>query len=297
VALGRTSTYFSTAAAISSRISGLEYYFFLKKLLANWESRKWALSEILPNLADRIFTADEVTVSFTGSADDRARFWEAGGTLGLSKEGTRVAEHRLELPPCTVRNEGFIIPTNVSFVARGASPTGNDPADIGSWQIATRALSFDYLWNEIRVKGGAYGVGVKHTTDGLTQFWSYRDPNLDSTLTRYDGAAAWLEGWQPNEDELTGYVVSSVASHDAPVKPRQLARRQDVTYFSERPDGWRNMVRQEMLETTAEKVRSLAGSIKPGDATAGVCVFGPREALEASGLDLEISELIGGDEQ
>ncbi len=294
--MARTSSYFSSAAIVGSQMGGIDYYLFLKRLLADWDRRLPVLQEILPNLADRIFTADEVTVSFTGPTEDRKRFWELGGTLGLGKQGENVCAHRLEAPLPKPAREGFVIPSNVSFVARGAAPTTEDTGTLGTWQVASRALSFDYLWNEVRVKGGAYGVGFKHTTEGIRQFWSFRDPNVAGTLERYDGASAWLANWAPATDELTGYVVSAVAAQDAPEKPRALARRQDMQRFKERPTDWRNIIRQQELDTTTEDVRALAPALDPSSSASGVCVFGSREALEASGLELDVHELVGGGE-
>ena len=106
-AAARATSYFSSASVASSQMGGIDYYLFLKRLLANWDRRLPALQEILPNLADRIFTADEVTVSFTGPAEDRKRFWELGGTLGLEEQGENVCEHRLQIPAPKVAREGF----------------------------------------------------------------------------------------------------------------------------------------------------------------------------------------------
>ncbi|WP_417231088.1 insulinase family protein [Thermophilibacter sp.] len=289
-ALGRTSTYFSAAALVSGAMGGLDYYLFLRDLLDHWDERAADLSERLAGLARRIFTADAVTVSFTGPAADRERFWERGGTLGLpAGEG----EKRLVVPTPAPRREAFVIPSDVAYVARASAPSAADAGSVGTWQVATRALSYDYLWNEVRVKGGAYGVGFKRSTEGLRQFWSYRDPSVDATLARYDGAAAWLAGWQGDADELGGYVVATVAAHDAPVKPRQLARRQDVARFNARPDGWRDQVRAQELATTADDLRSLAAALADEAAERGVCVFGGRDAVEESGVSFDaVVELV-----
>lgn len=289
-ALGRTSTYFSSAARASGAMGGLDYYLFLRDTLEHWDERAAGLPGILADLARRIFTAGNVTVSFTGPAADRELFWERGGTLGLppAVEGPG----RLVIPAPEPRLEAFVIPSDVAYVARAGAPSAADAGSVGAWQVATRVLSYDYLWNEVRVKGGAYGVGFKRTTEGLRQFWSYRDPSVDATLARYDGAAAWLEGWQPTEGELDGYVVATVAAHDAPVKPRQLARRQDLARFCARPDGWRDEVRAQELSATAADVRSLAPALADGDAPEGVCVFGGRDAIEASGVSFDsVTEL------
>lgn len=291
-ALARTSTYFSAASGAASQMAGLDYYLFLKGLLADWDARAQGLEARLSALAGSIFTADEVTVSFTGNAVERERFWEAGGTLGLSPAGD--VAHRLAIPAPTPRNEAFVIPSNVSYVARAAAPSSADAGTLGAWQVATRALSYDYLWNEVRVKGGAYGVGFKRTTEGLRQFWSFRDPAVDATLGRYDGAAGWLAGWQPDAKGLDGYIVSAVAAHDAPVKPRQLARRQDILRFGARPAGWRDLVRAQELACTADDVRALAPALADDACARGVCVFGSREAVEASSVAFDsVTELVG----
>ncbi len=291
-ALARTSTYFSAASGAASQMAGLDYYLFLKGLLADWDARAQGLEARLSALAGHIFTADEVTVSFTGNAAERERFWEAGGPLGLTPAGD--VAHRLAIPAPAPRNEAFVIPSNVSYVARAAAPSSADAGTLGAWQVATRALSYDYLWNEVRVKGGAYGVGFKRTTEGLRQFWSFRDPAVDATLGRYDGAAGWLAGWRPDSAELDGYVVSAVAAHDAPVKPRQLARRQDMLRFGGRPAGWRDLVRAQELACTVDDVRALAPALADDTCARGICVFGGREAIEASGVAFDsVTELVG----
>ena len=290
--VARAGSYFSRASKASSLMGGLDYFLFLKELLGNWEARKQGLCDILGNLATRIFTADEVTVSFIGSAEDRKRFWAAGDDLGLRHAGTGAAAHALELPEPAPVNEGFVIPSNVSYVARAFAPSAADPGERGVWAVATRALTYDYLWNEVRVKGGAYGTGFKHTSENLREFWSFRDPHVDETLARYDAAAAWLSEWKPTAEEFDGYVVSTVAAHDAPVKPRALARRQDVARFGGQKPGWREEIRRQELGCTAEQVRGLAEAL--ADQTpSGVCVFGGREALEAAGVDLKLCELVG----
>ena len=293
--LSRVTSYFASGSLASEQVSGIDYYLFLKDLLAHWDERVEALATTLEGLCRRIFSSDAVTVSFIGSSEDRGRFWETGGELGLVPCDDTA--HALKVPAPEAKLEGFAIPASVSFVCQGFSPSAADAGTTGTWEVASRALSLDYLWNEVRVKGGAYGVGFRRRAEGIHAFWSYRDPSVDATIERYSGAASWLSGWDPTPDELSGYVVSSVASHDAPVKPRALARRQDTLAFAGRPDGWRDAVRQQELATASDDVRALAAVLADGSCTSGTCVFGPREALEASGLDLRIVDLIGRGEE
>ncbi|WP_282742117.1 insulinase family protein [Olsenella uli] len=296
-ASSRLAAHLSSSAAVADQMGGVGFYQFLKGLLAHWDERRDALASKLAELQRRVFTADEVTVSFTGSHEDLARFWEVGGTLGLAAvDGTsgEACAHRLEAPLPSPANEAFVIPSNVSFVVAGSPRSALDTGSIGDWQVAARALSFDYLWNEVRVKGGAYGVGFRRTTPGNLQFWSYRDPSVDATLGRYRTAAAWLAGWAGTQEELDGYIVSVIAAHDAPAKPRAVARRQDSEHFGARPADWRAQIRAQELAVTADGIRALARPLADRQEERLVCVFGPREAIEASSVRFDsIVDLMG----
>lgn len=292
-AMARANSYFSAGACASGLLGGLDYYLFLCDLLTHWDERAPELPERLADLAARIFTADEVTVSFTGSAADRERFWAVGGDLGLVRAGEQACAHRLELTPAGGVNEGWIIPSNVSYVVRASGPSAADAGTQGAWAVATRVLCYDYLWNEVRVKGGAYGVGFKRGPH-LRSFWSFRDPAVDATLARYDAAAAWLADWAGSEEELSGYVVATVAAHDAPVKPRALARRQDVARFNDKEPGWRDQIRAEELACTADDVRALAAALADDGCDTGICVFGGADAIEGSNVAFDsVTTLVG----
>ncbi len=290
-AIARLSTQYSAAWKVAGAMTGVDYYLFLKQLLAAWDTRKDELAARLASVAGRVFAADNVSVSFVGSAEDRTRFWELGGALGLEARG---AEHVLEVPAPHPCNEAFVIPSNVCYVGVGTGPSEHDVSNAGLWQVCQRVLSYDYLWNEVRVKGGAYGTGFRHLQSGLQQFWSYRDPGIDATIARYEQAAAWLADWQPDEDEFVGYVVSTVASHDAPTKPRGIARRQDTLRFAGKPEGWREEARAQQLSATPDDVRSLAKPLADVAQAHTVCVFASMEAIEASNVAFDsVVDLMG----
>ena len=101
------------------------------------------------------------------------------------------------------------------------------------------------------MSGGAYGCGFRRTTSGLASSELPR-PAADPSVRRFEQAAEWIRAWDPSAEDLDGYLVSSVATHDAPLKPRQLARRQDGLFICGRPDDWRAAVRREMLATGVE---------------------------------------------
>ncbi|MDO4796954.1 MAG: insulinase family protein [Coriobacteriales bacterium] len=291
-AMARLGTHYSVTAKLVGWVSGIDYYGFLKGLLADWDANKDELPMRLAQVASCVFGANNAAVTFVGSAQDLDRFWEVGGNLGLSH--AQAAGHELQIPEPVPANEAFVIPSNVCYVGAGTGRSAHNVDDCGLWQVCQRILSYDYLWNEVRVKGGAYGSGFRHLQTGQQQFWSYRDPGIDATLARYDAASAWLESWEPTDDELVGYVVSAVASHDSPAKPRQIARRQDALRLAGKPADWRARVRAQLLAATPDALRDLARPLADVATQRTVCVFGPAEAIEASGVAFDtVVDLMG----
>lgn len=295
-AMIRANSQIQPLSRVQEQLSGIDHYLFLKKLLDRWEWRRQATVDILYNLASRIFTADDVVVSFTGSEDDLARFWDAAGTLGLEKKGGQVIAPQLQIPEAEPEDEAFIVPSNVVYVATAARPAPGDGATRGVWQVGCRPLTFGYLWNEVRVKGGAYGAGIRHSASGMTQCYSYRDPSVDSTLERFGGQGAWLSSWQPTDTELEGYLVSTVAGIDTPRKPRMVARSQDTARLAGRPATWREDLRREALACTADDIRGLAGPLGWCAENHVSCVFGSADIIKASSHPFRVVELMGNGE-
>ena len=289
-ALARVSSQFLASSKVAEQLGGVDFYRFLSDLLADFDNRSEALVAKLGELGRRIFSRGNCEMSFTGDATDLDAYWAAADDLGLADEGT--AGDALVVPEPRARAEAFIVPANVCFVSEGMAGLPAGTSLSGAWRVASQALSFDYLWNEVRVLGGAYGCGFRCTADSLLQFYSFRDPAVDPTVRRFEQASAWLADWDPTPEELDGFIVASVAGMDAPVKPRALGRRLDARRLSGREPEWRRRIREQMLETTAEDVRKLAAPLGKLSDARGLCVFGGREQIEASGLDLETCELI-----
>ncbi len=295
-AMARAASYYAPAAVVRQQLSGIDFYRFLKKLLAEFDERKQELAEKLDELARRLFTPDNLTVSFAGGDAELSTFWEASGLASASRsanEYDRADGHVLAVPQPRALREAFIVPTDICYAALAADRRAfGGGLYTGVWSVAARALSYDYLWNEVRVKGGAYGAGFQAARTGGLRFYSYRDPHLDETVERFEGAAAWLDAFNPTEDEMDGYVVSSVAGIDTPVKARALIRRQDGAFFSGSKPGDRERMRKEIIEATPDKLHALAGDVRTAAQAGMLCVFGNKAILESSKLDLNVIDLL-----
>lgn len=293
-ALARAMSYGSPAAVLTQQLSGVDFYLFLRDLLDNFDDRKEGLCETLRELQARIFTSTGAVASFTGSDEDYRRYWSAAGDLGLSPRTAATKE--LYVPWPEDKREAFIIPSDVTYLARACDPRTLEIETDGTWSVASNALSYDYLWNEIRVKGGAYGCGFRSPSPRHASFYTYRDPAIDPSLARIEAAGDWLASFDPDADTFEGFIVSCVSGMDAPLKPYTLTKRRNAEYFCKTPSGKRAERRQQMLESTPDALRALAADISRIAREAPACVFAGREAIEASEVDWNVVELMGADE-
>ena len=287
-AMARASSYCLPAGVVRESLGGVDYYRFLKDLLEHFDERAEDLAATLEALARRLFVDASCTLSFTGTDEDLARYEAA-----LKPLAGPAAAAALVVPEPVCRREAFVVPTDVTYTAMAWDRRRLGLPYSGVWLLAARILSYDYLWGEVRVKGGAYGAGFQTTRAGACRFYSYRDPRIDETCARFAEAGSWLAGaFDPTEAEMDGYVVSAAASMDAPAKARELIRRQDGMHFAGYGLDERARVRDEVVAATVDEVRALGPAV---DAVAGAgctCVFGNGEVIGAAQSGLTVIDLL-----
>ena len=290
-ALARAISYVSPAGVVHEQLGGIDFYLFLKDLVDHFDERADELVSKLRDLQTRIFTSTGTMASFTGSAEDYQRYWAAAGTLGLAPRTAPAKE--LYVPAPEDKHEAFVVPSDVSYLAAATDPRALGIATNGTWRVAANALSYDYLWNEIRVKGGAYGCGFRAVPDRQLAFYTYRDPAIDPSIERIERAGTWLGELDVDQATFEGFIVSTVSGHDAPVKPYALTKRRNAEYFSQRPASFREQLRAEMLAATPEALRALGDDVSRVAVEAPRCVFGGREIIEASDAGWNVIDLLG----
>lgn len=291
-ALGRAMSYSSPSAVVREQLSGVDFYLFLRDLLDHFDERLDDLRAKLTELADRIFVADGCMASFTGSDEDFDAYWDAAGNLGLGA-GDGAGRDALVVPAPRDRHEAFVIPSDICFAARACDPRRLGLDVTGAWAVAANALSYDYLWNEIRVKGGAYGCGFRAAGERQTAFYTYRDPAIDPSIERVKRAGAWLGCFEPDEAAFEGFIVSCVSGMDAPVKPYALTKRRNTTYLAGLDPHAREERRAQMLAATPGELRSLGTDVTRIAAESPTCVFGGRDVIAKSNAGFNVVDLMG----
>lgn len=308
----RVHSYLFPTGVVKEQLSGVDFYRFLCETIEHFDERFDELVTKLEEVSKQVFVQQRIDclpleygatplVSFAGTDDELQTFWQLAGDWNLPVSHATLAEagvadapkdadpitdetiagKRLVVPAPIARNEAFIIPSEVNYTARGGDVRAYARFN-GHWAVLQRVLSYDYLWNEVRVKGGAYGCGFRGTGQGRMNFHSYRDPQIDATLDRFDAAGKWLSDFQPETDEWEGYIVSTVAGHDKPVKPKQIARRQAAGFLIGQSSDFREKRREEYLTCTPDALRELAPALEAVPRSNAFCTFGNKDAIRAA---------------
>jgi Zn-dependent M16 (insulinase) family peptidase len=169
-----------------------------------------------------------------------------------------------------IKNEGIFNSSNVQFVARGYNYKELGHSYSGYLQVLKNILSLDFLWNKIRVQGGAYGAFSRFEMSGNAYFVSYRDPNLKSTLDTYEEVYKYIENFDISDREMTKYIIGAISNLDQPLTPSQISQRADEMYF-------RNITAENMHKY---KIRALSPLVKEIMKNSYLCVVGNEAVIK-----------------
>ncbi len=279
VAIGRAASYYSENAAFEEATKGIEYYEFVKKLTMNLEEKAEEISAGLNRVAKQLFTKENLIISLICEEDGKKAFEESVDNI---LEAMYPAAKGKELHmPIVKKNEGFKTPGQVQYVIRSGNFLDAGVPYHGSYEVLQTLLGYGYLWNEIRVKGGAYGGGI--SLNGLTGnafTYSYRDPNLAETNRIYEGMPAYVENFDADEREMTKNILGTMSNVDAPMTPRTEGIRSFVAYLTGKTLDDIQKTRDEILATTAEDIRKTKSLLTALLAADCICTVGSAAKVE-----------------
>lgn len=277
----RALSYFSQFSAFGDAVGGIGFYQLIADLVEHFEEKKDALRAKLQELTEALFCKEGLFVSLTCDADGLEAmrepftgFYEAlPCATAARKENTLVLSRK---------NEGFTTAGQVQYVARAGNFAKEGFAYTGLLQIVKVMMNYDYLWQNIRVLGGAYGCMSAFGRGGDTMFVSYRDPKLAKTNEVYDGIPAYLEQFEADEREMTKYIIGTISELDTPLTPSMKGSRSLNAYFCEITEEEVQKERDEILNATCEQIRALASQIRAVLAQQNLCVIGNEQKIRES---------------
>ena len=284
VAAMRALSYQSRYAFYQDATLGIEYYQHVVKLDEQIRTNPEGVVKKLQEMIGKVLVRKRLMVSFT--ADQKA--FEAAKPvmetyLNRIAQGDVAGEQtKLEL---SRKNEGFTDASQIQYVARGGNFRDHGFTYRGSLKILKLIMSYEYLWINIRVKGGAYGCMSSFLRTGESYFVSYRDPNLGKTLDIYEHIPDYLRSFTADERDMTKYVIGTFGSLDTPMNPEAKGSRSMSAYLQELPFEQIQRERDEILHATPEDIRNLADLIAAVLEDDSLCVIGNENAIRAeSGL-------------
>lgn len=278
-AVARATSYFSPVSSFNDITGGVGYYEFLERTVKEYESNKKALIEKLEEVAKKLFTSDNMLISYTADETGYNYLPEAVKRLKDSLPSGTGTTYPYQFREGN-KNEGFTTASQVNYVARCGSFGGRFDYT-GALKILKVILSYDYLWINLRVKGGAYGCMSGFGRSGEGYLVSYRDPNLKETNDIYEGIPEYLEDFRIDERDMTKYVIGTISDLDIPYPPSSKGSRGLSAYLSGVTPEMMKEERMQILNATQEDIRKLAGLVKAVLDTKSLCVIGNKDKIEA----------------
>lgn len=292
LAANRALSCTSVPAAVNEKLSGLDFYRLIEKLDSEFENRAQELIEGLKRLSAVIFRAENLMVDLTGSSalaeklPDMVRKFRSALHTDAVETGNFV-------PKLNTQKEGYKTPGQVQYVCRAGNFKHKDLPYTGVLKVLKVMMSYDYLWNQVRVHGGAYGCMCAFGRSGDSYFVSYRDPNLQNTVEVYEKAAAYIENFEADERTLTQFIIGAVSELDTPLNPAAKGLYSLSGYMTDLTNEDIQKERDELLAVTAQDLRHMADYIRAFMEEDCLCVVGNAEKIKAAeGMFDKVENLI-----
>ncbi|MBQ9142181.1 MAG: insulinase family protein, partial [Lachnospiraceae bacterium] len=279
VAVGRAMSYGSVSAALSEVISGIPFFRLVTQLDEKFEENKEQLVDKLQRLARLTFRKENLMVDFVGTREGYEKLAVPVESFANALYTTPVEKGSFA-PVVSRKNEGFMTSGQVQYVCRAGNFRKKGLPYKGALRILKVMMGYEYLWVNVRVKGGAYGCMCGFGKSGESYFVSYRDPNLGKTIDVYKKAAENIAQFDADERTMTQYIIGAISDLDVPMNPSALGLFSLSAYMTGLTQEVLQKERDEMLSATAEDIRGLSKYIEAFMEDDFLCVVGNTERIK-----------------
>ncbi len=279
-AMGRVRAQDSVEGTVREYYSGYEGYISLKAIFSDYDDNFEKIKARILSLLDKFITRERLTVSIVGEYnEDLATRLVKGVKCGGKCHPV------CNISPLPIAREGIAIPAQVSYASRGYNILSLKELPVGSLDVLRHLVGYEYLWSEIRVKGGAYGGGLSVNLGGAVSFYSYRDPSPLRSLDVFSGVPDFL---RENIDtlDIAKYVIGAIGDVESIKTPRMRGCTATIRVIKNITREERIKTRGELIDTSREDILYLADLIERVIAQGGLCVVAPRdELLKIAGIE------------
>ncbi len=279
VSATRSLAYFSKYGYIQDATSGIMYYEEICKMDEQMKREPEEVISRLRKVLEQILGQERLLISFTS---EKEAYEKAVPVLQRFIEALPLGEDVKvdEVYTLGQRNEAFTDASAIQYVSRSGNFVNHGYKYTGALQILKMILSYDYLWNNVRVKGGAYGCGSSFLRTGDSYFASYRDPNLGKTNEAYENMPAYIREFKADEREMTKYIIGTLGNLDAPLYPEGKGQRAITAYLKKLSLEELQIERNQILNATDEDIRALADIVDAVIQDGNLCVIGNENNIQ-----------------
>jgi Zn-dependent M16 (insulinase) family peptidase len=298
VAVDRAMSYYSIHGLFKEVTTGISFYKFVEDLAENFSAKADATIAKMKELMQMIFTKNNLLVSITADEEGFNRFTEKlpsfSNELKVKAESNLFEAYDTSALKPERLNEGFKTAMQVQYVARTGNFLKAGYEYTGALKVLKTILSYDYLWNNIRVKGGAYGCMCGFSgVDGDAYFTSYRDPNLRETNNIYEKTAEYVQNFTADERDITKYIIGTFSTLDTPLTPQSKGKRSLSMYLAGITEADLQKERDEVLNVTIDDIRALHKIVRAIFDAGNICVIGNEgKILENKDLFKDVKSLL-----
>ena len=284
IAVKNVLSHFSAEGAVKNALDGDTAAGYIHRLAKEPEKEMPGLLALSERLMRNTFCRKRMTVSVTASAEVIPE-----ELTGAFPEGTAVPQaqsYRTDTP----LNKGYRIPAQIGFAVRGYRLSRLGKQFEGSLWLAASILTLSYLWNRVRVQGGAYGAGMQVDRVGNIFSYSFRDPTPAKTLAADSGAGDFLRAFAQQGEELEPFIISALNELNPLLSPRDKGSLADGRYMNRYTREEAERIRRQILNATPEDLIRCADLLDAFSRDGAVCVVAHEDALAACN-GLEVSDL------
>lgn len=279
VAAKRVCSYFSPGSRYNDMLSGVDFYKFICDIEKNFQEKWTEIKTNLEKVYNMVFNKQNLIVSFTCDEKDYDQFKESFCKLYNVLNESKAVSSKIyfNLKP---ENEGFMTSAKVQYVAKGCNFRNLGYDYTGALKVLKTIISFDYLWNKVRVQGGAYGCFCHFEMNGNLFFASYRDPNLNKTIDAYNDVYEYLENFNADEREMTKYIIGTMSEIDTPLTPSMMGDAAAINYIRGLSYDAIQKERDEILNCKVEDLKNLTNLLKDIAKENYICVLGNENKIQ-----------------
>lgn len=292
VAAMRSMSSFSRYALYQDELKGIAFYRSICHIEKELSESPKSVSDKLAAIAKKLFARNRMLISFTGNNEAYGNAKPSlekviAGFDKMSAIGNQAEVH------FNTAKEAFIDASQIQYVAKTGDFICEGYEYTGALRLLRIILSYDYLWINVRVKGGAYGCMNTFLRSGESYFVSYRDPNLSDTLDVYDKIPEYIKSFSPDERDMTKYIIGTFSALDTPMNPEAKGSRSLSAYLEGITYEQIQKERNEILNAQPEDIRRLADLVEAVLKKDSICVIGNENMIkESAGLFENVEKLI-----